>query len=165
MKKSLTVVCSVMLLAMLAVLADAGSKKAPGIALYNMNDQLVKLSELTKSNNVIVAFWASYCVPCKKEMPQLVQLEKKYSGSKGVKLLLINIDKEGKQAAQPVLDELGVEAECLLDSYQTCAKKYISGLKIPAVFLVNTSGEIVYEAVGESSENISNLEKAIKKLN
>lgn len=139
-------------------------KKAPGIALYNMNDSLVTLSNLTKDNNVIVSFWASYCQPCIKELPQLVVLEKKYGAEKKVKLLLINIDKEGAVKAGPLLDELGISSECLLDRYQVNAKKFIPDLKIPAVFLVNRKGDIVFSASGESNENMVNLERAIKKL-
>ena len=139
-------------------------KKAPGIALYNMSDNLVTLGNLTKESNVIVSFWASYCLPCIKELPQLAELEKKYGSEKNVKLLLINIDKEGIEKAGSVLDRLGISSECLLDRYQVNAKKYIPDLKIPAVFLINRKGNIVYSASGEKSENMENLEKAIKKL-
>jgi len=142
----------------------ASQKKAPGLALYNLDNNLVTLTELTKKSNVIISFWASYCKPCLKEMPMLVELEKKYEGKKKVKLLLVNIDNEGKEKAKPVLEDFKISNECLLDSYQVNAKKYIPKLKIPAIFLVNQKGNIVFEAVGESRENIANLEKAIQKL-
>jgi hypothetical protein len=48
--------------------------------------------------------------------------------------------------------------------YQLTAKKYIPDLKIPAVFLVDRRGEIVFQAVGESAEIMSLLEKAIERL-
>ena len=144
--------------------AKSGVKHAPKFAIFDLQDKLVTMTNLTKENNLVISFWASYCVPCKRELPQLVELEKKYAETKKIKLVLINIDKEGKVKAQPVLDSLGVKSLCLADMYQVNAKKYIPDLKIPAVFIVNKKNEIVFEATGEGEENIKNLEKAIQKL-
>jgi thiol-disulfide isomerase/thioredoxin len=163
MKKILPIIIFLILITINFDVISA-TKKAPGIALYNLSDKLITLSTLNKDSNVIISFWAGYCKPCKKEMPQLVELEKKYGEKKKIKLLFVNIDKEGKEKAQPVLDELKITDECLLDKYQVNAKKYIPDLRIPAVFLVNSKGNIVFEAVGESTENIANLEKAIQQL-
>ena len=139
-------------------------KQAPGFAIFDIEDKFVSLNDLTKKHNLIISFWASYCLPCKKEIPQLVELEKKYSLEKNLKLVLINIDTEGKVKAKPVLDELGVSTLCLMDIYQINTKNYISNLKIPAVFIVNRENEIVFEAVGENEENLQKLEKAIINL-
>jgi len=141
-----------------------GVKQAPKFAIFDLQDKLVTMTTLTKSNNLIISFWASYCVPCKREIPQLVELEKKYSEQKKVKLVLINIDKEGKDKAKPVLDSLDVTNLCLVDMYQLNAKKYIPNLKIPAVFVINKKNEIVFEAIGEGEKNLKNLEKAIQQL-
>ncbi len=144
--------------------APAGAEPAPKFALFNSDGKLVTSSALFKKQNTIVSFWATYCVPCKKEMPQLVELQRKYSDAKKLHLIFINIDKEGKEKALPVLKELGVSNECLYDIYQLTAKKYIPDLKIPAVFLVDRRGEIVFQAVGESAETMQMLEKAIERL-
>ncbi|MDY6970097.1 MAG: TlpA disulfide reductase family protein [Spirochaetota bacterium] len=143
---------------------EAKAKKSPNFALYNMKGKLVTLSKLKKQGNFILSFWASYCVPCKKEIPQIVELEKKYGKKKNFKLVLVNINKEGKEKAKPVLKQLGVTNECLLDIYQITAKKFIPKLKIPAVFLITKKGNIVFDAIGESEKNIQNLKKAILKL-
>lgn len=144
--------------------APAGAEPAPKFALFNSDGKLVTSSALFKKQNTIVSFWATYCVPCKKEMPQLVELQRKYGDAKKLHLIFINIDKEGKEKALPVLKELGVSNECLYDIYQLTAKKYIPDLKIPAVFLVDRRGEIVFQAVGESAETMQMLEKAIERL-
>jgi hypothetical protein len=78
--------------------------------------------------------------------------------------VLINIDAEGKDKALQALREIGIERECLLDMYQVTAKKYIPSLKIPATFLVHRGGGIRFQAVGESKDNLANLEKAILSL-
>lgn len=143
---------------------SAKKRHAPGFALFNTKGKLVTLSSLSKQGNIILSFWASYCKPCIREMPLLVELEKKYRGTKNVRLILINIDKEGKEKALPILQKLNVKNECLLDIYQLTAKKYIPNLKVPALFLINTRSAIIFDAVGEREETIQELEKAIKKL-
>ena len=140
------------------------AKPAPKFALFNAEGKLVTSSALFGKENVIVSFWATYCVPCKKEMPQLADLVKKHGAARKVALVFINIDKEGKEGALPVLKGLGITDECLYDMYQITAKKYIPDLKIPAVFLVDKKGEIVFQAVGESAETIRLLEKAVEGL-
>ena len=96
-------------------------------ALLDGRDRLVTFSELIRESNIIVAFWASYCAPCKKEIPQLVRLEKKYSKSGNLKLVLIDVEKEGKSKGLPALDELGVSTLCLFDIYQVALKKIRAG--------------------------------------
>lgn len=156
----------IMLAAILVLLsgAPADAKPAPKFALFNADGKLVTSSALYGKGNTIVSFWATYCVPCKKEIPQLVEIQRKHAEDKKLALVFINIDKEGKDKALPVLKELGVENECLYDMYQLTAKKYIPDLKIPAVFLIDRRGEIVFQAVGESAETMRLLEKAIERL-
>lgn len=142
----------------------ANKRKAPSFALFNLKGKLVMLSKLSRQGNVILAFWASYCKPCIREMPQLVELEKQYSSKRNVKLVLVNIDKEGKEKASSVLQQLNVNNECLLDMYQVTARKFIPDLKIPALFLIDKRGHIVFKAVGDKKENLDRLENAIKQL-
>jgi len=164
MKKSYIMWGFIIFIVYTTVLYSANDIKAPRFALCNLDGKYVTLSELLEENNVIITFWASYCNPCKVELPQLVALENKYSQSKKIKLVLINIDTEGKAKALPVLQELSIGALCLLDPYQIVVKKYNPDLTIPATFLVNKKGIMKFKAIGESTENIKNLELEIQKL-
>lgn len=144
--------------------AQSKNNIAPSFALCNLEGQYVILKDLLKENNVILAFWASYCNPCKVELPQLVSLEKKYSTLKDLKLVLVNIDSEGKSKAIQVLNELSIKSICLLDPYQVAIKKYNPELKIPATFLINKKGIIVFKAVGEGENYLKDLEISILNL-
>ncbi len=139
-------------------------KAAPSFALFNTDGKLVTSGSLYKSSNCVVAFWASYCAPCKREMPSLIELERKYNKTKNITLVLISIDTEGREKAVQALKALGIEHECLLDIYQVAVKKFSPSLKIPATFLINRNGRILFQAVGESGENPANLEKAVAAL-
>jgi len=143
----------------------SAAENAPRFTLFNEKDNLVKLSTLLEKSNIIVAFWASYCVPCKREIPQLAEIEKKYGKPKNLKLVLINIDKEGKVKGLPFLKDINISNECLFDIYQITIKKYVPDMKIPATFIISKKGDIVFRIIGESEENIRKLKTAIKEMN
>jgi len=117
----------IMILAAAAVPGIVPARNAPGFALFNTEGKLVTLSSLTKDKPLVISFFASYCVPCKREIPQVLELEKKMPGK--FNLILINIDREGKEKAQEFLKGISVERDCLLDIYQQTAKKFIPDLK------------------------------------
>ena len=155
----------VLFVALIVLSSSAFAETAPKFALLNGKGDLVKLSGLIQKNNIIIAFWASYCAPCKREIPQLVDLENKYGKAKNLKLVLINIDKEGKEKGVPFLKDINLSSdECLFDIYQLTIKKYVPSMKLPATYLVNKKGDMLFKAIGETQENINNLEKVIQSM-
>jgi thiol-disulfide isomerase/thioredoxin len=154
---------SVMLFSLMLLVAAlpefVSARTAPGFALFNTEGKLVTLKSLTKEKPLVISFFASYCIPCKREIPQVLELEKKHPGK--FNLVLISIDREGKDKALEFLNGISVQRDCLLDIYQQTAKKYIPDLKIPALFLVDKKGSILFEAVGDKNDTIPRLERAI----
>jgi thiol-disulfide isomerase/thioredoxin len=117
---------------------------------------------------VLVNFWATWCVPCRKEMPQLVQLSAKLA-ARGFDLVMISADEAAQQgAAVKVLsDNRAAGTNYLLKTadndkfYPTVDAKWSSG-ELPALFLYDRSGKKVRSFFGETS--IADLEAAISKL-
>jgi thiol-disulfide isomerase/thioredoxin len=159
---------AVIILAAIAALPGlSAGRKAPGFALPDSTGRTVFLSSLKQ--NLVISFWASYCKPCKTEMPLLVGLEKKYAGTKNLKLLLVNIDVndeggEAKDKARRFLKSAGVEHEYLLDFFHTAVSKFNPQKRIPATFLVNRQGIILFEEIGYRAGAIEALDKAIAQL-
>lgn len=158
-------------LLIIAIMITSGglyaAKKAPGFALMNNKGKFVYKSRLR--GNLLIAFWASFCAPCKKEMPHLIQFEKKYAQSKGLKLILINVDKNdtsgnAKDKAEKTLAKLGISHDYLIDLYHMALQNYNPKKTVPATYLVNRYGYIVFSATGNSTNTINRLEAAIKKL-
>ncbi len=140
------------------------NKTAPSFALFSTQGDLVKLSSETVKSEVLIVFFASYCVPCRNEIPELVKLQEKYSSR--FNILFVSIDKEGKPEAEKVLSELDVKNyTCLLDIYQQIVKKYSPSLTIPAFFLVDKNSKIIYESIGYKKESIDSFEKFVNKTN
>jgi cytochrome c biogenesis protein CcmG/thiol:disulfide interchange protein DsbE len=76
---------------------------APTIALKDLNDQDVTMAQY-KGKVVLVNFWATWCGPCKVEIPWMIEFQQKY-GPRGFTILGVSMDEEGKKAVQPFLDK------------------------------------------------------------
>jgi thiol-disulfide isomerase/thioredoxin len=117
---------------------------------------------------VLANFWATWCVPCRKEMPQLIQLSRKLA-ARGFDLVMISADEAEQRAAAAKLlgDNHAVGATYLLKAahndkfYPAVDAKWSSG-ELPALFLYDRSGKKVRSFFGETS--IADLEAAITKL-
>ena len=147
--------------------------KAPPIVLRNISGNFIRLSDYTggskaspgknkKRYNVIVAFWATYCLPCQEEIPVLEQMAEKYHDH--VKLLLVSIDKQDEEKMSSFIKNLGVKSQVLLDIYQKTAGRY-KVRKLPYTFLVDKAGAIVFRTSGYGAgDGLDDLRKTIEKL-
>jgi len=146
---------------------ESSFKKAPSFVLLNNHNKYVYKSKL--DGNLLISFWASYCLPCLQEIPKLIALEKKYGKSKKLKLVLINVDvndQEGRalDKAKKSLKDKDIQHDFLLDIYHKTLERYTSSKKVPATFLVNQKGYIIFNETGVTQKNLSRLEKKIKRL-
>ena len=93
-------------------------------------------------HTVILGFWATYCKPCQKEIPQLTAFAEKHKAD-NVLLLCVSVDREGETVVAPFVKEKGLNAEVLLDPYMKTSERY--GVKaLPALFIIDTLGVIRY---------------------
>jgi thiol-disulfide isomerase/thioredoxin len=121
---------------------------------------------------VLANFWATWCVPCRKEMPQLIQLSRKLA-ARGLDLVMISADETGQEAAAlKLLQDNRAEGTAYLlktadndkdndKFYSAVDVKWASG-QLPALFLYDRNGKRVRSFLGETS--IQDLEAAIAKL-
>ncbi|MBI4892170.1 MAG: TlpA family protein disulfide reductase [Acidobacteria bacterium] len=126
-----------------------------------------KVVAAAKGKVVLVNFWATYCVPCRKEMPQLVALAAKYK-AKGLEFVTISADEpEQAKDAATFLDKAGVPAPAYIRKAKD-DDKFVVGLDakwngaLPASFLYDRTGKKVRAFFGEVK--IAELEAALQKL-
>jgi cytochrome c biogenesis protein CcmG/thiol:disulfide interchange protein DsbE len=118
----------------------------------------MQLSSL-KGKAVLVNFWATYCEPCKIEMPWLVELQKKY-GPQGLQVLGIAMDDAPEKDITKFARKMGVNYPVLMGT-EKVADTYGGVNGLPMIFFVDRSGKIVDRVLGLESE--STIEDSIKK--
>lgn len=118
--------------------------QAPAFSLPDLNEQLRSLEEF-KGKPVIVNFWATWCPPCRAEMPSMERAWQKIE-SEGIVMVGINVG-EDFDTVFGFTAEIDVNFPLLLDKDSSATKKWpIRGL--PTTYVINPDGEIVYQALG-----------------
>lgn len=144
-------------------MAHAGETKkvaAPDFTLKSMNGSNVRLSEL-KGDVILLNFWASWCGPCRTEMPLLNKLHNKYKRI-GFTVLGVNVE-ESNTAALAFLDENKVSFPILWDSKNTVSKQY-NVLAMPTTVMIDRDGQVRYIHKGFQDGDERVYKKVIKKL-
>ena len=139
-----------------AGVAFAGVQKgqrAPEFSLPSLKGSTVALSSL-RGKVVLVDFWAQWCEPCKKELPQLDRLSKEYA-PKGVVVLAVDIDKQ-RDNAERMVKQLGLTLDVLLDPAGSVAGTYDLP-KMPTSFVVDKKGIVRY--VNEGFDGPKDVER------
>ncbi len=133
---------------------------APDFTLKSREGVNIKLSEL-RGQVVMVNFWASWCGPCRQEMPLLQQLFDRYQ-SLGFSLLGVNVD-EDKKAADKMLSDLPVSFPILYDDRSQVSKEY-QVKAMPSTFMVDRDGRIRYLHKGYKPGYEEEYQQQIRKL-
>jgi len=135
---------------------------ASSLKLENIDEDIIDLKNL-KGKVVIVNFWATWCPPCRKEMPSLERLYSKVK-DKGVEVLAVNVGEDADRVFS-FLSNLNPEPEfqALLDKDSKAFKRWkVRGL--PTTFIVNKDGKIVYKAIGGREFDNQNIVDKIIEL-
>ncbi len=121
---------------------------APNFTLTNLNGKEVSLSQF-RGRPVILNFWATWCVPCRREMPALEKAFQTHQPD-GLVILAINL-KEDAPLVESFVDELGLSFEILYDRQGEVNKTYtVAGL--PRTIFIDRQGVIQHIQVGELQE-------------
>lgn len=116
--------------------AAAPGTPAPDFTLRSLEGGNLRLKE-QRGKVVLVNFWATWCAPCRQEMPLLDQLFAKYRAS-GFTLLGVNVDEDGRNAAG-LVGQLGLKFPVLLDSDKAVSKAYALSA-MPSTVLIDRDG-------------------------
>jgi peroxiredoxin len=139
----------------------AAGELAPAFKLQNTYGEWVSLPSL-RGKMVLLNFWATWCPACRKEMPSLESLYRKLHAEKGFVVLTVSVDQQGTAAVRPFLDRTGYDFPVLLDTDHVSSRYDVSG--IPATFLIDGDGRIVWNVTGGLDWSDPEMLSAIEKL-
>ena len=120
-------------------------KAAPALTLTDMQGRQVSLAQF-HGKVVILNFWATWCPPCREEMPSMEKLYQDYK-EQGLVLLAVNIEENGKQAVSTFLQKRPYSFPILLDS-DNVAQNTFGVFRFPESFIIDRNGVIVEKIVG-----------------
>lgn len=123
---------------------------APEFELTTLAGETVKLSDF-RGQKVMINFWATWCPPCRAEMPDM----QKFHENKDVKILAVNLleTEAAPGDVQDFVNELGLTFSILLDKKSDVASQY-KVAAYPSSFMVDSNGRIQYKAMGAMNYDV-----------
>lgn len=133
--------------------------KAPAWKLQDLDGKTVSSDDL-KGKVVILDFWATWCPPCRAEIPGLIDLQKAYE-KEGLMVVGISVDQDGSSVLKPFVEKFGVNYPVLVadDKVQQAFGGFDA---IPVTLVIDRQGRIVKRHLGLTEKD--ELEAEIKPL-
>jgi thiol-disulfide isomerase/thioredoxin len=120
------------------------SSKALGWELQDTEGKPVKSSDFA-GKVVILDFWATWCAPCKAEIPGFIELQKKF-GEKGLVIVGVSLDEQGPAVVKPFMQKFGVNYPIVMGDEKMAQDWGIA--VIPTTFIIDKNGNIAVKHIG-----------------
>ena len=138
---------------------DLIAKPAPYFILPDINGKMINFNDF-KGEILILNFWATWCPPCREEIPNFQDLYALHKG-KGLEIIGISIDQGGIMAVKPFVEANKISYTILIGSEEV-TNAYGGIIGIPTTFVIDRKGNIARKYVGYVDKEV--LEEDIKKL-
>lgn len=150
---------------------------APAFSLRDREGALISLADLAYPGKakrhrpkrvVVLDFFRTDCKPCRKALPKLVELHKKFK-DRPVRVVLVALleEDEGQEKLDRFLKKQRLPFPVLVDAYALAGKKYVAkgnGVQIPALFVIDRSGVLRARFSGLASKSKATIHKTISDL-
>lgn len=117
---------------------------APDFTLRDLSGKRFALKQL-RGKAVFVNFWATWCVPCREEMPQMEKLHREFKG-RGLEVVAVNF-REDKETVKKFSDELGITFRILLDPDGAVSNEY-GAWSLPLSYFIDREGIFIGKVSG-----------------
>jgi thiol-disulfide isomerase/thioredoxin len=142
------------------VSASVVGQPAPALTFQDLDGKEVSLASL-KGKVVVVDFWATWCGPCKMEIPGYIEMQKKH-GPDGLVIVGVSLDQKGPKHVKRFVEQNGMNYTVVMGDNE--AVDAFGGFEaIPTTFLISRDGRILHEKTGamESAEYEAIVKKAL----
>ena len=164
------IVISILIAASFAFAELKVGDEAPTFFVRDLSEKNFFLSDTLKLNKpIVLSFFATWCVPCRAEMPELDTLSQSY---KDVNFYLVNVSgltqgkakmKEDPKLVKMMVDKLGVSLQVLMDKYGKVAEKY-EVKSLPRLVVIDQEGKVQYIHDGYEPGDENKLKEVLDKL-
>jgi thiol-disulfide isomerase/thioredoxin len=139
---------------------DVAGKPAPDFTLESLEGKNIQLSGY-KGQAVLLNFWATWCGPCKIEMPWFVELQKEY-GPQGLQIVGVAMDDASKDDIAKFVKDMGVNYPILIGK-EDVGNQYGGVNVLPTTFFIDRDGKIVAREFGLQSRSlfVDNIKKSL----
>jgi thiol-disulfide isomerase/thioredoxin len=141
--------------------STALSQPAPQFSLSNLEGKQVGLTDFA-NKIIVVDFWATWCGPCREEIPQLNKLYEDYRG-KGFEIVGISMDTDDPASIKQFTKDLRMEYTVVIGN-DNVAQDFGGVMGLPTKFIIDRKGNIIKKFTGYSPSVIREIEETIKQL-
>lgn len=139
--------------------AGGEAAAAPAGAWTQTDGRRATLEDL-RGQVVVLDFWATYCPPCREEIPHLVRLQKEF-GPQGLKVIGLNVGGEEDRPKVPEFVKLYKIQYQLADPEDETVSRFLLSDDIPQTFVIDRQGRVVEHVIGFDGEVADRLERAV----
>jgi len=125
---------------------DTEPSPAPDMTLETLDGGEINLAE-QDGKVILVNFWATWCAPCRKEIPDLIDLHSSME-SEGLRVVGIALDDEGRSVVEPYVEKMGINYPIVIDTTRRVESKFESMYGLPTTYVVNPEGTVVKRVLG-----------------
>ena len=142
-----------------------GEKTLPAITLTDMNGKNVNVADYGKSGKItVLSFWATWCVPCKKELTNIADLYEEWQKKYNVQIVAVSIDdSRSSTKVKPTVEGQRWNYDVLLDVNQNL-KRQLNIQSVPFTVVVAAKGKIAFTHSGYVDGDEFILEEELQKL-
>ncbi|MFB6271752.1 MAG: TlpA disulfide reductase family protein [Salinibacter sp.] len=125
---------------------DVGPKPVPDLTLKTMDGEKITLTE-QKGRALIINFWATWCAPCRKEIPDLKALHSELK-SKGLTVIGVALDRQGREVVAPFVKKHSINYPIVIDTEGTVEAAFGPIPGLPTTFIVTPDGQVSKRVIG-----------------
>jgi len=135
----------------------------PGVTLKDVDGKTVKTENLTQQGKpVIIAFFATWCKPCLRELEAIDELYEQWQEETGVEMYIVSIDQgQDTKKVKPLVDGLGWDFHVLLDPNGEF-KRAMNVQNVPHMFVIDSHGKTVYNHTGYTDGGEKEIRQYLK---
>jgi peroxiredoxin len=134
-----------------SVKPDSQRREAPDFTLKDADGKIVHLSQY-RGKVVLLDFWATWCDPCRLEIPWFIDLQRK-NKDRGFEVLGVSMDDEGWEVVKPFMKSVGMNYRVVIGNDET-TQLYGGVDSLPSTFLIDRQGKIAAIHIGLASRKV-----------